>query len=255
MELQGRGLKFQEEWSIFVRQIGEKQVNRVMESLQEESKGKKEELVVVKKSKAASIFALFVGLSLLIVAGFASFHYFVAKPAVEPVHRLAGALSGVFGTEVKVSGSTAVLEKSEIGELALVQRKTQAITKFETKWLGSSKLLIVRGDFLVKAGFDLSEGGQWGILEGKVNGPLPEAKVLSVEPIGDFEIYYAESGTLNRLSPEDHASAFNYLKKQARLDAESSDVCEEAEKALIRRINDRMNAFENNGAEWKGFLP
>jgi len=224
-----------------------------MESIQEESKQQNQERLVVKKSKASSLWALFVGLSLLIVAGFASFHYFVAKPAVAPVHRLADALSGVFGTEVKVTGSTAVLEKSEIGELALVQRKTQAITKFETKWLGSSKLLIVRGDFLVKAGFDLSAGGQWGLLEGKLDGPLPEGKVLSVEPIGDFEIYYAESGAINRLSPEDHASAFNYLKKQARVDAERSDVCEEAERALIRRINDRMNSLD--GAEWQGVLP
>ena len=77
--------------------------------------------------------------------------------------------------------------------------------------------------------------------------------MLSVEPIGDFEIYYAESGAINRLSPEDHASAFNYLKKQARVDAERSDVCEEAERALIRRINDRMNSLD--GAEWQGLLP
>jgi len=212
-----------------------------MESIEDSPPSQTAEHTVIKKSKASWLWALFGGLSLLTVAGFASFYYFVSKPATAPVHKFAEALSSVFGTEVTVSGSTAVLEKSEIGELALVQRKTQAITKFETTWMGSNKLLIVRGDFLVKAGFDLSEGGQWGILEGKVNGPLPKAKVLSVEPVGDVEIYYAESGTLNRLSPEDHASAFNYLKNQARRDAERSDVIKEAEDALIRRINDRMN--------------
>ncbi|MBK1856082.1 DUF4230 domain-containing protein [Verrucomicrobiaceae bacterium 5K15] len=210
--------------------------------------------VVVKKSRASWIWALFGGLSLLTVAGFASFYYFVSKPTTAPVHQLAEALSGVFGTEVTVHGSTAVLEKSEIGELALVQRKTQAITKFETTWMGSNKLLIVRGDFLVKAGFDLTEGGQWGILEGKVEGDLPQGKVLSCEPIGDLEIYYAESGTLNRLSPEDHASAFNYLKNQARRDAERSDIGKEAEQVMLRRINDRLSGEIKEG-QWKNQLP
>jgi len=212
------------------------------------------EKTVVRKSRSSWLWALFGGLSLLTVAGFASFYYFVSKPTAAPVHRLAEALSGVFGTEVKVSGSTAVLEKSEIGELALVQRKTQAITKFETTWMGSNKLLIVRGDFLVKAGFDLSEGGQWGILEGKVNGPLPRGKVLSCEQIGELEIYYAESGSLNRLSPQDHATAFNYLKNQARHDAERSDIGKEAEKALLRRINDRLSGVPEN-VQWKEVLP
>lgn len=213
-----------------------------------------EERTIIKKSRASWLWALFGGLALLTVVGFASFYYFVSKPATAPVQKLADALSGVFGTEITVNGSTAVLEKSEIGELALVQRKTQAITKFQTTWMGSEKLLIVRGDFLVKAGFELSEGGQWGILEGKVNGPLPKGKVLSVEPIGDFEIYYAESGTLNRLSAEDHASAFNYLKNQARRDAELSDVGEEAERVLLRRINDRLNGAGEQ-IQWHEQLP
>lgn len=225
-----------------------------MESVDSSPSTELKERTIIKKSKASWLWALFGGLTLLTVAGFASFYYFVSKPAAAPVEKLAEALSGVLGKKVTVSGSTAVLEKSEIGELALVQRKTQAITKFQTKWLGSSKLLIVRGDFLVKAGFDLREGGQWGVLEGKVSGLLPEGKVLSVEPIGDFEIYYAESGTLNRLSPDDHASAFNYLKKQARRDAELSDIGKEAERALIRRINDRMNGAGEK-IQWQERLP
>ena len=131
----------------------------------------------IKKSRLPGVlWALFGGLTLLLVTGFACFYFFVHKVATAPVDKLAEALSSVLGTEVTVTGSTAVLEKSEIGELALVQRKTQAITKYETSWMGSQKILIVRGDFLVKAGFDLSEGGQWGIMEGRINGPLPRGR-------------------------------------------------------------------------------
>ncbi|MGB0992942.1 MAG: DUF4230 domain-containing protein [Akkermansiaceae bacterium] len=213
-------------------------------------------VIKVKKSRAGSVFAFFVGVSLLMVAAFACFHFFVTKTSTAPVERFAEALSSILGSEVTVSGSTAVLEKSEIGELALVQRKTQAITKYETKWMGSTKVLIVRGDFLVKAGFDLSEGGQWGLLEGKVNGPIPMGKVLSVEPIGEMEIYHSKDGTINKLSTSDAASAFNYLKNQARRDAERSDIAEEAEKVLLRRINDRMNAGGDTDAiQWQEKLP
>lgn len=199
-----------------------------------------------KKSRAAAIWAFFGGVTLLMVAGFACFYFMVHRATSAPVDKLAEALSTVLGTEVKVSGSTAVLEKSEIGELALVQRKTQAIVKYETSWMGSSKVLIVRGDFLVKAGFDLSEGGNWGILDGRINGKMPEGKVLSVEPIGDFEIYHSDNGTLNRLKPQDHANAFNHLKRQARHDAERSDIGKEAERALLRRINDRMSGLDTD---------
>ena len=206
--------------------------------------------VSAKKSRASSIWAFFGGATLFVVVGmvvgFVCFYFLIAKATSAPVDKLAEALSSVFGKEVHVHGSTAVLEKSEIGELALVQRKTQAITKYETSWMGSDNMLIVRGDFLVKAGFDLRNGGHWGILDGKINGRLPEGKVLSVEPIGDFEIYHSSNGTINRLKPQDHAAAFNYLKKQAREDAKSSDIGEEAERVLLRRINDRMSGL---GAE------
>lgn len=205
----------------------------------------KEIMIHSKKSRAVGIlWSLFGGVTLLIVAGFACFYFFVAKPlshaSSAPIEKLAEALSSVLGVRVQVNGSTVVLENAEIGELALVQRKTQAITKYQTTWMGSEKVLIVRADFIVKAGFDLSEGGQWGILEGQISGALPKGKVLSVEPLGDFEVYYAESGSINRLNPQDHARAFNYLKKQARRDAERSDIGEEAERVLLRRLSDRM---------------
>jgi len=210
----------------------------------------------VRKSRLpGTIWAFFGGVTILMLAGFGCGYFFFNKVTTDPLGKLADALSSVLGTEVVVSGSTAVLGKSEIGELALVQRKTQAITKYQTSWMGSDKILIVRADFLVKAGFDLSEGGHWGILDGQISGPLPEGKVLSVEPMGDFEIYFAESGTLNRLNAQDHADAFNHLKNQARRDAERSDISSEAERVLLRRLSDRMGEV-GAGLRWQdGVLP
>ena len=206
----------------------------------------------VKKSRLpGTIWAVCGGLTMLMLVGFGCVYFFFNKVTADPLGRLADALSDVLGTEVVVTGSTAVLEKSEIGELALVQRKIQAITKYQKSWMGSDKILIVRADFVVKAGFDLSEGGHWGILDGQISGPLPEGKVLSVEPLGDFEVYYAESGAINWLNAEDHASAFNALKNQARRDAEISDIGNEAERVLLRRISDRMGEA-GAGLKWQG---
>jgi len=193
---------------------------------------------------AKFVWAFFAGLALLTFTGFCCFYFFVTKPIREtaeaPIRKLGDAMSKILGKKVAVSGSTVTLEKSEIGELAVVQRKTQAITKYETRWLGSNKVLIVRCDFLVKAGFDLSGGAGWELLPDKILDHSPRASILSVEPVGEFEIYFSESGTLNKLNSEDHANAFNTLKKQAREDAEQSDIIEEAEAVLRRRLQDRM---------------
>ncbi len=205
-----------------------------------------------KRSRAAGvIWAIFGGVSLLAATIILAVSMFFKMTFDKPVETFANALGNVLGTQVEVTGSTAVLEKSEIGELAVVQRKTQAITKFETTWLGSKKMLIVRGDFLVKAGFDLSEGGEWIIMNGMIDGPIPEGKVLSVEPMGDFEIYHAENGTINRLEPQDHARAFNHLKDQARRDAQRGDIAREAERVLIRRLADQMR-FRDEALQWQG---
>lgn len=212
-----------------------------------------EDAVVKPKSSGVPkvIWAVFGGVSVLAATMILGVLLFFKMTFDKPVQTFANALGNALGTHVEVSGSTAVLEKSEIGELAVVQRKTQAITKFETTWLGSKKMLIVRGDFLVKAGFDLSEGGEWIIMDGMIDGPIPEGKVLSVEPMGDFEIYHAENGTINRLEPQDHARAFNHLKDQARLDAQRGDIAEEAERVLLRRLGDYMR-FRDESLEWQG---
>jgi len=178
------------------------------------------------------------------VAAGASFYFFVSKPVADQgdrvVDRLADALSGVFGKTVEIQGSTAVLEKSEIEELAVVQRKIQVVSKYQTTWMGSENTMIFRGDFLVKAGFDLSNGGEWEMVDGKIMGEFPQAKVLSVEQIGGIQLYYSSNGLINRLSPEDQTSAMNYVVWQAKMDAQRSDITDEAEKVLKQRINDRM---------------
>jgi hypothetical protein len=56
------------------------------------------------------------------------------------------------GSTNNIKADSVVLEKSSIAELAVVARKTSTLVKHETTWLGSTKILIRRGDFIAKRG-------------------------------------------------------------------------------------------------------
>ncbi|MDB4354002.1 DUF4230 domain-containing protein [Akkermansiaceae bacterium] len=188
--------------------------------------------------RGGRILAFFIGVTILLVGGMAAFYYFIGKPAMSPVDRLAEALRNVTDNEVTVSGSSVTLARAEMRELAVVERKVQSMVKYETKWLGSDKMLIVKGDFLIKAGFDLTEFDGFELDGSKVVGDWPAAKVLSVEQL-DYEIFFSKSGVVNKLSKEDFQQVTNLLQKQARVDAEeNSDILESAERVIQRRLED-----------------
>ena len=69
---------------------------------------------------------------------------------------MASALGQITQADVNISSSTVSVEQHDIAELAVVMRKTQTIVKYESKVLGSNNILILKGNFTVKAGFDLA---------------------------------------------------------------------------------------------------
>ena len=182
--------------------------------------------------------AFFIGLTLFALGLMAGFHYFVARPALSPVERFAAALGAITQEKVEVSGQSVTIERGETRELAVVQRKVQSMVKYETKWMNSDKLLIVQGDFLVKAGFDLADFQDFELKGNEVVGEWPRAKVLSVEQL-DHRIFFSKNGVVNKIQESDYEAVANLLQKQARQDAlEKSDILEDAERVLQRRLND-----------------
>jgi hypothetical protein len=176
------------------------------------------------------------------VAGAAVFYFFISKATSSPLARLADGLGSIMDQKVTVSGQSVVLEKAETRELAVVQRRTQTVVRYQSKWLKSDKLLIVKGDFLVKAGFDLTGSEGFEMRGNEVVGRWPDAKVLSVELL-DYEIYFSQSGMVNKLTGEDYEAAVNVLKQQARYDAEEkSDIKDEAERVIQQRLEDLSGA-------------
>lgn len=187
-----------------------------------------------------TIFRYFAGFVILGVAGLAAFHFFVTKPIQDmlPIDKLAKALSTVTNAEVKTDGYTLTLDSMETRELVVVKRRVQTVVKYESSLLGSKKIFIVKGNFQVKAGFNLTEFGGFELKGNEAVGEWPAARVLGVELL-DYETFFTSSGMVNRITERDREYVVNRLQAQARLDAiQNSDILEEAERIIRTRLED-----------------
>ncbi len=176
----------------------------------------------------------------LIVAGITAWFFFSkVLPASDPVVRLKAALEKITQQQVIQEGHTLEIRTKDIQELSVMERDLQSIIKYETVFLGSKKTIILKGKFKAKAGFDLTKASEFSIVNGKINGALPAAEILSVE-LMDYEIYHSQDGMLNRLQSPDQEAATKQLLLQARKDAECSDLKQRAESQFKQRLNDLM---------------
>jgi Protein of unknown function (DUF4230) len=188
-------------------------------------------------------FWFFAGLTLLVLACGLVIWLVMIRPTENAVRSLrdtvAAALSNITGQQITIHANTVTMEKANIAELNLVQRKTQTVVKFESEAFGSKKTLIMRGDFKVKAGFDLSQPFRAEVNEttGEVNAEFPPARITSVE-LKNCEVFFADNGLINRLKPADQEMATQQMIAQARLDAQRSDIIDEAEAQLRQRLRD-----------------
>lgn len=107
------------------------------------------------QKKPSRVLSFFIGLSLLLAVGAGALYFLVARPAMQamsPVARLVEALENVTDHKVSVNGSSITLARVEMRELAVVERRVQSMVKYETKWLGSDKMIIVKGGFSREGG-------------------------------------------------------------------------------------------------------
>jgi hypothetical protein len=186
-----------------------------------------------------------VGLALIILAGGFVGWLLLVRPAEKAAGGLrdtvASALEKITGERFTVSSNTVTLQKANISELNVIQRKTQTMTKLETTMFGSKATLILRGDFVVKAGYDLTQPLSVTVNDttGEVKADFPPPKITSVE-LKNYEVYFSDNGLINKITPEHQELATKQMLAQARLDAEKSDIKEEAEIQLQTRLKDLL---------------
>ena len=193
---------------------------------------------------AWGLLVIFGGLcALAVVLTVTGLPWFAVKKGSDFTERVMHVFAHVFQTtpEVVIKGDSTVLEKSPIAELSVVQRKTQVLTKLEGQWLGSTKFLLVRGDFIVKAGFDLNESFRFNVDQPshQVFVDLPKPKVLSVA-MQNYEVMISSNGVINKLQPEDQEKVIQHMLVKARSDAERSDIRQEAMQQVEQRIKDLL---------------
>ena len=149
-------------------------------------------------------FKYFAFLVILGIAGMVAFNHYIVKPAQElgsPIDKLKNALGSVTNSDVKIDGYTLTLASTETRELVVVKRRTQTVVKFESSWLGSKKVFILKGDFEVKAGYDLSEFEGFELKGNEVVGRWPEPRLLGVSLL-NYDTFFSSSGAINRISEQ-----------------------------------------------------
>jgi len=186
------------------------------------------------------------GIALVLLVLFWGTSHFFLRPFGHLIERTNGAFLRVFGIDPPppiVRGDSAIVVKTSIEEVALAQHKVITCIKYEAPAWRGTKILILKGVFLVKAGFDFKEPYRIDInnTTGDVSIELPAPKILSIVPITD-EIFYSSDALLNKLTPEDHKRAMDEMKNQARIDSEASDIREDAKREVRNRIHDLLDA-------------
>lgn len=96
----------------------------------------------------------------------------------------------------------------------------------------------MKGDFEIKAGFDLSEFDGFELKGAEAVGEWPEPRLLGVNLL-EYSTFFSSSGVVNRITDDDRAHVVNLLMQQARIDAvQNSDILQEAERIIQTRLED-----------------
>jgi len=160
------------------------------------------------------------------------------------------ALEKTFGTAFQprvTIGNRVVFEQASPAlELTVVERPTVVERELNATFLGSTKRVRLRGEFLVKAGFDLRQpfSAQLDRAE-KPGAPptvrvtVPPARILGVES-RRIEVLELQNGFWNRVQPGELEGEINSLAAQARSKAHGAHLPHDAEVALATQLRERL---------------
>ena len=134
------------------------------------------------------------------------------------------------------------LEKTTAtAQLAILSRQIEVEHEFLHTWAGSTKRVKLHGTFTAKAGFDLQQDVAVDLREDQIAISLPHASILGVEQ-KQVEVLAFENGFWNRISAADLESQLATLPELARQKAAESGLLAEAETALQKQLNERVQA-------------
>lgn len=132
------------------------------------------------------------------------------------------------------------LEKTTAtAQLAILSRQIEVEHELLHTWAGSTKRVKLHGTFTAKAGFDLQQDVAVDVRPDEITVRLPHASILGVEQT-QTEVLAFENGLWNRISAADLENELAALPNLARQRAAESGVLADAEAALQKQLDERL---------------
>jgi hypothetical protein len=129
----------------------------------------------------------------------------------------------------------------DVLELAVAEQEVSVERTAEDTWLGSTKRLRVRGDYRVKAGYDLTRPVDVSVesADHRIRLRMPPPKILSVELLR-LEVLTQDSGLWNPVQPQDFQNETNALTLDARGKAQENGLPREAAERFSRQFAEKL---------------
>lgn len=199
---------------------------------------------------ARFVAALTLGAVLALVAGILTVRYVVVdlpglvaeravRAAGDTAREVAAQVATAFHVQPRViiHQRTVVEQRSEVLKMVALEETRTERQRLDDSWLHSTKTLEVEGDFVVRAGFDLTKPFVIAVdpASGELRITLPPAEIFGVE-LRDVRFLRDESGLWNQLTPEDRERAIRELRLRAGLAARESDLLARARESAEERL-------------------
>lgn len=201
--------------------------------------------------KRIRLWVIIVGLGLFVAVCVVIPFYFVSRGLSQAENLAEQAAEGIRQTfnltpRVTVNGLTVVQETVSIRELALLRQTIFKEYTWTHSFLGSTKTLVLRGEFVVKAGYNLKEPWSLHIHEAPllVEVQLPYPVILSVE-MTQYSVVKDENGWWNAISARDREQAVAALRTEVHRTIQELRLLEKVEKEAIQSITELIRQKSN----------
>ncbi len=158
--------------------------------------------------------------------------------------RVRAAVVAVTGMQPRVTVNEQVVfeQARPVLELAVLERDLTVEREAESRWVGSTRRLRIRGLYHVKAGYDLSKNFTVNVLGSSaevVRLQMSSPRVLTVE-LKHVDVLTMDNGLWNHLSKEELDSEMNLLGLEAHLKAQQNGTPAEAQRMFVERLQEKL---------------
>jgi hypothetical protein len=172
------------------------------------------------------------------------------KAASELASKASSSLATALGItpKVTINGLTVIEQRSSIAELAVLQQPVFKEYSWSHTWLGSTKTLVLRGEFIAKTGLNLKEPLSLALATSSLGQratltlSLPPARLLSLE-MKTYIVQKDESGFWNNITADDRQQAVNAMQAEVRASVLASGILADTEREAEQRIRTICEEF------------